>query len=70
MQAATLKCACMSLPSVAGIEVGEYAGFVSGLRQLQQQAPGSLPPRLDRNLAAMEECLTQFPLYDPLVRVT
>lgn len=64
----TRLCLSACVWCATGIEVGEYAGFVSGLRQLQQQAPGSLPPRLDRNLAAMEECLSQFPLYDPLVR--
>jgi hypothetical protein len=52
----------------AGVEVGQYAGFVAALRALQQDQPGALPPRSDRNLAAMEECLRQFPLYDPTVR--
>lgn len=52
----------------AGVEVGQHAGFVAALRALQQEQPGTLPPRSDRNLAAMEECLLQFPLYDPTVR--
>jgi hypothetical protein len=51
----------------AGVEVGQYAGFVRSLRSLQQTRPDSIPPRVERNLAAMEECLLQFPLYDPLV---
>jgi hypothetical protein len=51
----------------AGVEVGQYAGFVRSLRALQQSQPDSIPSRIERNLAAMEECLLQFPLYDPLV---
>lgn len=54
--------------ATAGIEVGQYAGYVRSLRALQQSHPDSIPSRIERNLAAMEECLLQFPLYDPLVR--
>jgi hypothetical protein len=48
--------------------VGQYAGFVAALRLLQRTQPDSIPTRIERNLAAMEECLLQYPLYDPTVR--
>lgn len=58
----------MPPPRPAGVEVGQYAGFVAALRLLQRTQPDSIPARIERNLAAMEECLLQYPLYDPTVR--
>ncbi|WIA35849.1 hypothetical protein OEZ86_004234 [Tetradesmus obliquus] len=48
-----------------GMEVGHYAGCVRMWRALQQQQPGSIPTKLERSIAAMEECLLQYPLYKP-----
>jgi hypothetical protein len=36
-------------------------------RALQQQQPGSIPAKVERSIAAMEECLLQYPLYQPQV---
>lgn len=55
------------LPPVPGVEVGHYAGCVRMWRALQQQQPGSIPAKLERSIAAMEECLLQYPLYNPQV---
>ncbi|KAF6266233.1 hypothetical protein COO60DRAFT_1697298 [Scenedesmus sp. NREL 46B-D3] len=48
-----------------GMEVGHYAGCVRMWRALQQQQPGSIPAKVERSIAAMEECLLQYPLYQP-----
>ncbi|KAF8057867.1 Lto1 [Scenedesmus sp. PABB004] len=48
-----------------GVEVGHYAGCVRAWRALQAGAPGAVPARLERSIAAMEECLAQVPLYTP-----
>jgi hypothetical protein len=47
--------------------VGHYAGCVRMWRALQQQQPGSIPGKVERSIAAMEECLLQYPLYQPQV---
>lgn len=52
---------------LVGMEVGHYAGCVRMWRALQQQQPGSIPTKLERSIAAMEECLLQYPLYKPQV---
>lgn len=36
-------------------------------RALQKQQPDSIPSRVERNIAVMEECLHQYPLHDPQV---
>jgi hypothetical protein len=41
-----------------------------GSSSSSSSSAGVCSERVSRNLAAMEECLSQFPLYDPLVRLT
>ncbi|KXZ41800.1 hypothetical protein GPECTOR_279g735 [Gonium pectorale] len=48
-----------------GQEVGFYAGCVRTWRQLQVRDPGLVTERQDRSLAALEEMIGAFPLYDP-----
>jgi hypothetical protein len=55
---------------LAGMEVGHYAGCVRMWRALQQQQPGSIPAKVERSIAAMEECLLQYPLYKPQVSLS
>jgi len=53
--------------SLAGVEVGHYAGCVRSWQALMKQQPDSLPAKAARSINAMQECLHQYPLYDPQV---
>ncbi|GLI69888.1 hypothetical protein VaNZ11_014605 [Volvox africanus] len=48
-----------------GQEVGFYAGCVRVWRALQAKEPDLVTERLERGLAALEEMIRDFPLYDP-----
>ncbi|KAG2499666.1 hypothetical protein HYH03_002603 [Edaphochlamys debaryana] len=48
-----------------GQEVGFYAGCLRTWRALQASDPGLISERQEKGLAALEEMLGAFPLYDP-----
>lgn len=54
--------------SMAGQEVGFYAGCVRTWRLLAASDPALVPERQERGLAALEAMLAAFPLYDPQAR--
>lgn len=55
--------------SIAGQEVGFYAGCVRTWRLLAASDPALVPERQERGLAALEAMLAAFPLYDPQARL-
>lgn len=55
----------LSAPPPPGVELGFYAGAVRSWRQLQAQQPSLVAERADRALAACEELLASYPMYDP-----
>ncbi|GIL81817.1 hypothetical protein Vretimale_1416 [Volvox reticuliferus] len=50
-----------------GQEVGFYAGCIRTWRALQAKEPDLVTDRMERGLAALEEMIRDFPLYDPQV---
>ncbi|GLC41467.1 hypothetical protein PLESTM_001198900 [Pleodorina starrii] len=48
-----------------GQEVGFYAGCVRMWRALQAKQPELVSSRLERGMAAVEEMIDRFPMYDP-----
>jgi hypothetical protein len=52
-----------------GLEVGHYAGCVRAWRALTDLAPGAVPARAERGIAALEGLVAEYPLYSPQVRM-
>ncbi|KAI8466918.1 MAG: hypothetical protein J3K34DRAFT_460648 [Monoraphidium minutum] len=48
-----------------GLEVGHYAGCARAWRALGALAPGAVPQRAERGIAALERLIADYPLYDP-----
>ncbi len=49
--------------------MGYYAGCVRTWRRVEERAPGTLPNRAIRAIAAMEQLLASYPLHDSQVRM-
>jgi hypothetical protein len=48
-------------PTPPGLEVGHYAGCARAWRALQALAPGAIPEKAERGIAALEGLAAEYP---------